>query len=104
MFYNVKFKNLYFNKRNNVYLYFLQTWQEKEADKIVIYTTTMGIVRETATRCQKVRHILRTHMAKYVEKDSFMSREIQAEIKERTGWNVISLPLVFINGQYFGVS
>ncbi|KAG8313837.1 Glutaredoxin domain-containing cysteine-rich protein 1, partial [Homalodisca vitripennis] len=80
------------------------TWQEREAGKVVVYTTTMGIVRSTYQRCLKVRQILRTHLVKFDERDVFMSRETQAEIKERMNSDQILVPQVFIEGQYIGVS
>lgn len=82
----------------------LQTWQEREAGTVVMYTTTMGIVRGTYQRCLKVRQILRTHLVKFEEKDVFMSRETQAEIKDRMSTTEILVPQVFIEGQYIGVS
>lgn len=79
-----------------------KSWQEKEAGKVVVYTTTMGIVRETSQRCLKVRQILRTHMVKFEEKNVFMSRELQAEIKERMNLETIQLPQVFVEGHHIG--
>ncbi|XP_075234555.1 uncharacterized protein LOC142332165 [Lycorma delicatula] len=79
-----------------------KTWQEKEAGRVVVYTTTMGIVRETYQRCLKVRQILRTHLVKFEEKDVFMSREIQTEIKERMSCDNVVLPQVFVEGQHIG--
>jgi len=81
-----------------------QTWQEKEAGKVVLYTTTMGIVRDTYQRCLQVRQILRTHLVKYVERDVFMSREVQKEIRERLGGDEISVPQLFVEGNLIGVS
>jgi glutaredoxin-related protein len=81
-----------------------QTWQEKEAGKVVLYTTTMGIVRDTYQRCLQVRQILRTHLVKYVERDVFMSREVQKEIRERLGGDTISVPQLFVEGNLIGVS
>lgn len=69
-----------------------------------MYTTTMGIVRGTYQRCLQVRQILRTHLVKFEEKDVFMSRETQAEIKDRMSTTEILVPQVFIEGQYIGVS
>lgn len=83
--------------------FLFQSWQEKEAGKVVVYTTTMGIVRETSQRCLKVRQILRTHMVKFEEKNVFMSREVQAEIKERMNSETIELPQVFVEGHHIGV-
>lgn len=80
-----------------------QTWQEKEAGKVVLYTTTMGIVRDTYQRCLQVRKILRTHLVKFVERDVFMSREVQKEIRERLGTDAISVPQLFVEGNLIGV-
>ncbi|XP_014277840.1 glutaredoxin domain-containing cysteine-rich protein CG31559 isoform X2 [Halyomorpha halys] len=79
-----------------------KSWQEREAGKVVVYTTTMGVIRDTFQRCLKVRHILRTHLIKYTEKDVFMSREIQNEIRERMGITTVELPQVFIEGRHLG--
>lgn len=43
----------------------------------------MGVVRDTFQRCQKVKQILRTLMVKYDERDCYMNRAIQDEIRER---------------------
>ncbi|XP_025422029.1 uncharacterized protein LOC112691834 [Sipha flava] len=80
-----------------------KTWQEKEAGKVVLYTTTMGIVRDTYQRCLLVRQILRTHLVKFVERDVFMSREVQKEIRERLGGvDTISVPQLFVEGNLIG--
>lgn len=68
-----------------------------------MYTTTMGIVRGTYQMCLKVRQILRTHLVKFDERDVFMSREVQAEIRDRMSSEQILVPQVFIDGQYIGV-
>ncbi|XP_050440628.1 glutaredoxin domain-containing cysteine-rich protein CG12206-like [Adelges cooleyi] len=79
-----------------------KTWQEKEAGKVVLYTTTMGIVRDTYQRCLLVRQILRTHLVKFVERDVFMSKEVQKEIRERLGVDTISVPQLFVEGNLIG--
>ncbi|XP_065222570.1 glutaredoxin domain-containing cysteine-rich protein CG12206-like [Planococcus citri] len=79
-----------------------KSWQEKEAGKVVMYTTTMGIVRETYHRCLKVKQILRTHLVKFEEKDVFMSRELQKEIRERMKTDEIAVPQVFVEGILIG--
>ncbi|XP_017300770.1 glutaredoxin domain-containing cysteine-rich protein CG31559-like, partial [Diaphorina citri] len=79
-----------------------KTWQEKEAGKIVMYSTTMGIVRDTYHRCLKVKQILRTHLVKFDDKDVFMSRETQQEFKERLGTDVINVPQIFVEGVHIG--
>lgn len=82
----------------------LQNYKEKDAGKVVVYTTTMGIVRETYHTCQKVKQILRTLLVKYEERDVFMSSEYQAEIRDRMRCDQILVPQVFVDGQHVGVS
>uniref|UniRef100_A0A8D8VGS7 Glutaredoxin domain-containing cysteine-rich protein CG31559 n=1 Tax=Cacopsylla melanoneura TaxID=428564 RepID=A0A8D8VGS7_9HEMI len=79
-----------------------KTWQEKEAGKIVLYSTTMGIVRDTYHRCLKVKQILRTHLVKFEDKDVFMSRETQQEFKERLETELINVPQIFVEGVHIG--
>jgi glutaredoxin len=64
----------------------------------------MGIIRETYHRCLKVRQILKTHLVKFEEKDVFMSREVQKEIRERMKMDEIVVPQVFVEGLHIGVS
>lgn len=71
---------------------------------MVVYTTTMGIVRETYHSCMKVKQILRTLLVKFEERDVFMSGEYQAEIRERMRSDHILVPQVFVDGQHVGVS
>ncbi|XP_012286039.1 uncharacterized protein LOC105702779 [Orussus abietinus] len=79
-----------------------KNYKAKDAGKVVVYTTTMGIVRETYYACTKVKQILRTHMVKYEERDMFMSTESQTELKDRIGCTSIRVPQLFIDGQYIG--
>jgi glutaredoxin domain-containing cysteine-rich protein 1 len=64
----------------------------------------MGVVRQTYQDCVLVKKILRNLMVKYEERDVFMSRETQAEIRERMCSDVIIVPQVFVEGQHIGVS
>jgi glutaredoxin domain-containing cysteine-rich protein 1 len=64
----------------------------------------MGVVRQTYQDCVLVKKILRNLMVKYEERDVFMSRETQAEIRERMGSDFIIVPQVFVEGQHVGVS
>jgi glutaredoxin domain-containing cysteine-rich protein 1 len=82
----------------------LQNYKKEEAGKVVVYTTTMGVVRQTYQDCVLVKKILGNLMVKYEERDVFMSRETQAEIRERMGSDVIIVPQVFVEGQHIGVS
>ncbi|XP_058789359.1 glutaredoxin domain-containing cysteine-rich protein CG31559-like [Phymastichus coffea] len=79
-----------------------KNYKAKDAGKVVVYTTTMAIVRETYYRCVMVKQILRTHMVKYEERDMYMSSELQTELKERLGCEAIQVPQLFIDGQYIG--
>ncbi|XP_034195726.1 uncharacterized protein LOC117611703 [Osmia lignaria lignaria] len=79
-----------------------QAYIKKELGKVVVYTTTSGIVRKTFYNCKKVKQILRTHMVKYDELDLFGDAELQTELRERLGSMVIQLPQLFIDGQHIG--
>ncbi|OXU26100.1 hypothetical protein TSAR_010479 [Trichomalopsis sarcophagae] len=80
----------------------VDNYKAKDAGKVVVYTTTMGIVRETYYRCVLVKQILRTHMVKYEERDMYMSTESQTELRDRIGCAAIEVPQLFIDGQYIG--
>ena len=82
----------------------LQNYKVKDAGKVVVYTTTMGVVRETYNRCINVKQILRTHMVKFEERDMYLSSESQTELKDRLNLSAIHVPQLFIDGQYIGVS
>ena len=71
---------------------------------MVIYFTTLGVVRETWARCVKIRQILRNLLIKVDERDVFMCRENQIEVMERLNSLEVSLPQVFVDGHYIGVS
>ena len=75
-----------------------------EKGKVVLYTTSMRIVRETHDKCKRVKNILQTHMVQYEEKDIFMSRENQETLMNRLGINHVDVPQVFADGQHLGVS
>ncbi|XP_058127287.1 uncharacterized protein LOC131268994 [Anopheles coustani] len=80
----------------------MKNYKDKEAGKVVVYSTSMGIVRETYTKCMNVKQILRTLLIKFEEKDIFMSNEYQQEIRERMQTDTISVPQVFVDGQHIG--
>lgn len=79
-----------------------KTYKEKEAGKVVVYTTSMGIIRDTYQACMKVKQILRTLLIKFEERDVFMSIECQQEIRERMRCDFILVPQVFVDGQHVG--
>jgi len=83
----------------------LQPFAAKEAGQVVVYTTTMGIVRATAQRCARVRQILRTLLVRFDERDLFMARDAQAELQSRLNTATLpQLPQVFVEGRLLGVS
>jgi glutaredoxin domain-containing cysteine-rich protein 1 len=96
-FYNVFLKNAFF------LLFILQTYSEKEQGRVVVYTTSMGVVRATFLRCQKVKQILRNLLVKFDERDCYMNRSIQNEIRNRLSNQMLALPQVFLEGQLLGV-
>ncbi|GIY80073.1 glutaredoxin domain-containing cysteine-rich protein CG12206 [Caerostris extrusa] len=62
----------------------------------------MGIVRTTFERCRKVRKILETLMVKFEERDVFMNRGFQQEVRERLGLTRVIVPQVFVEGRHLG--
>lgn len=63
----------------------------------------MGIVRETYAKCANVKQILRTLLIKFDERDIFMSKEHQQDIKDRMQTADVQVPQLFVDGQYIGV-
>ena len=58
-------------------LTFWQSYVEREQGKVVVYTTSMGVVRETFQRCLQVQRILGTLLVAYEERDVAMNRQVQ---------------------------
>lgn len=85
------------------YYILFQAYVEREKGKVVLYTTSLGIVRETFTNCMKMKQMLWTNMVKYDEADLFRDTELQTELKDRTDSEVVTLPQLFVDGQYIGV-
>ncbi|XP_063227960.1 glutaredoxin domain-containing cysteine-rich protein CG31559-like [Bacillus rossius redtenbacheri] len=83
-------------------LHATKSYKEKEAGKVVLYTTTMGVVRRTHQDCVAVKKILRNLMVKYEERDVFMSREHQAELRDRLSCETVLVPQMFVEGQLVG--
>ncbi|XP_045204605.1 glutaredoxin domain-containing cysteine-rich protein CG31559-like isoform X2 [Mercenaria mercenaria] len=79
-----------------------RNYRQEEKGKIIVYTTSMTVVREAADKCKAVRNMLQTHMVRYEERDMFMSAENQKELTERLGLSAIRVPQVFADGVYIG--
>ena len=67
---------------NSIFSLF-QSFADTEKGKIVMYVTTLGVVRDHLARCQKVRHILRTLLIRVEERDIFMCKRHQVELRDR---------------------
>lgn len=76
---------------------------DREKGKVTVYVTTLGIVRETYERCLRMRKILWTLLVKFEERDVFMSRDNQIELLDRLRATSVSVPHIFLEGQYLGV-
>ena len=96
--------NQWFFLIHSTFFSFFQDFEERERGRVVIYFTTLGVVRETWARCVKIRQILRNLLIKVDERDVFMCRENQIEVMERLNSLEVSLPQVFVDGHYIGVS
>ncbi|XP_061582176.1 glutaredoxin domain-containing cysteine-rich protein 1 [Cololabis saira] len=75
-----------------------------EFGRIVIYTTSFRVVRTTFERCELVRKIFQNHRVKFLERNIALDIEYGKELEERCKrvGEPFSLPVVFIDGHYFG--
>lgn len=71
---------------------------------MVLYTTSMGIVRQTYAKCANVKQILRTLLVKFEERDVFMSIDYQQEVRERMQSEDMLVPQLYVDGHHVGVS
>jgi len=81
----------------------MQDYRSLESGKIVVYTTSVMVVRDTYDKCLRVNKILQTHVVRYEQRDVSLSRDDHRELIERLGPNV-DLPQVFADGIHIGVS
>ncbi|KAK1804422.1 hypothetical protein P4O66_020429 [Electrophorus voltai] len=75
-----------------------------EFGRIVIYTTSLRVVRTTFERCELVRKIFQNHRVKFLEKNIALDSEYGKELEARCRRvaELPSLPMVFIDGHYLG--
>ncbi|XP_060681054.1 glutaredoxin domain-containing cysteine-rich protein 1 [Hemiscyllium ocellatum] len=75
-----------------------------EFGRIVIYTTSLRVVRTTFDRCEIVRKIFQNHRVKLEEKNIALNSDYGKELEERCkrANESPSLPVVFIDGHYLG--
>ncbi|XP_071452519.1 uncharacterized protein [Hetaerina americana] len=87
-------------------------YRDKERGKVVLYTTSMGVVRRTFHKCLRVKQILRTLLVPFEERDASTSVGVREEIQRRLGTSTNgdgpthhaspSLPQLFVEGQHVG--
>ncbi|KAK8564703.1 hypothetical protein V6N13_019864 [Hibiscus sabdariffa] len=73
------------------------------ADKrIVVYSTTLRVVRSTFEDCKTVRSILQGFRVSIDERDVSMDSRFLKELRGILGQSKLNLPRVFIGGRYMG--
>ncbi|XP_042668653.1 glutaredoxin domain-containing cysteine-rich protein 1 [Centrocercus urophasianus] len=89
---------------DNLSKIFQQVSTEPEFGRIVIYTTSLRVVRTTFERCELVRKIFQNHRVKFEEKNIALNSDYGKELDERCRrvCEAPSLPVVFIDGHYLG--
>ncbi|KAA0067327.1 hypothetical protein IC582_026314 [Cucumis melo] len=70
--------------------------------RIVVYFTSLRVVRSTFEDCKTVRSILRGFRVSIDERDLSMDSGFVAELQQILGKKELPLPTVFIGGEYIG--
>ncbi|KAG2730541.1 hypothetical protein I3843_01G292100 [Carya illinoinensis] len=70
--------------------------------RIVLYFTSLRVVRKTFNDCRVVRSILRSFRVSIDERDVSMDAQFLDELQGIIGCTKLSLPIVFIGGRYVG--
>ena len=76
---------------------------DPDQGKVILYTTSLGLIRRTQGDCDYVRKIFHNLMVNVDERNVFMNPRLKKELEERLGGKVMTLPKVFINGELIGV-
>ncbi|KAI4305337.1 hypothetical protein L6164_028709 [Bauhinia variegata] len=70
--------------------------------RIVVFFTSLRVVRSTFEDCRAVRSILRGFRVSVDERDLSMDSRFMSELREILGQRKLTLPRVFIGGRYIG--
>ncbi|KMZ71796.1 Glutaredoxin family protein [Zostera marina] len=73
-----------------------------EEKRVVVYFTSLRVVRKTFEDCRSVRSILRGFRVAVDERDLSMDSKFLNELKGILGNRQLTLPRVFIGGRYMG--
>ncbi|KAJ8769442.1 hypothetical protein K2173_002932 [Erythroxylum novogranatense] len=73
-----------------------------DSQPIVVYITSLRIIRKTYEDCRAVRSILRGFRVPIDERDLSMDEKYIAELQRIMGSEKLSLPVVFVGGKYIG--
>lgn len=70
--------------------------------RIVVYFTSLRVVRSTFEACKAVRSILRGFRVSIDERDLSMDSRFLSELQQILGQRKLTVPRVFIGGRYIG--
>jgi len=81
-----------------------KNYEEEDRGKVVVYMTSLGVVRRTWERCRSAVAILEDHLVDFERRDLGLSRQLKDEFQNRVGNDphLGDLPAVFVDGRYFG--
>ncbi|XP_067945154.1 glutaredoxin domain-containing cysteine-rich protein CG31559-like [Watersipora subatra] len=79
-----------------------QLCKTDEEGKIVLYSTSVSIVRSTYQNCKEVINILQNHRLRYELRDVSRNRLYQEELEGRLNEEEMTLPQLFAGGWWIG--
>uniref|UniRef100_A0A915D4I8 Glutaredoxin domain-containing protein n=1 Tax=Ditylenchus dipsaci TaxID=166011 RepID=A0A915D4I8_9BILA len=84
-------------------------YMAEEDAKVVVYSTSCGVVPEVGERCKKATELFKILEIKSEVRDLNINTELLMELANRIGLTgedrgaiYSSLPLIYVNGRYFG--